>query len=207
MIVPNIISNPKLTVRVDRMHKEMARQGIEEYRLWPSVQLKDKPTRTGISRAHKSIVEWAGNEGMEEACIFEDDIWFPSTDGYRYFLQNKPEVYDLYLSGVTRGEINENKITTRYTGQFGYFIHERYYDMFLKTDERLDIDGGQAGRGYFHVCNPFAAFCYPGWSENVKGVMDYSHLLIGREIYGFGVMNSMEDAKRFSLMAATTSAM
>jgi hypothetical protein len=200
VIEPQIISNPKLTVRVKRLHNEMARQGVVDYKLWPSIHLPHQPARTAISKAHKQIVEWAANEGVEEVCIFEDDIWFPSEYGWQYFLNNKPKEYDLYLSGLTRGEII-NGIVKRYTGQFGYFIHERFYDTFLRTDEKLDIDGAQSNRGEFHICYPFAAFCYPGWSDNVRGAMDYSHLLIGREVYGFGLINSKEDAKRFSDLA------
>ncbi len=199
-MTPHIISNAKRPHKVARLHNEMKRQGIEDYRLWPSVHISDKPTRTAISRAHKAIVEWAAEQELPEVCIFEDDIFFPSEDGWQYFLKNKPETYDLYLVGITRGLI-ENGITERYTGQFGYFIHERYYDTFLRTDETMDIDGAQSGRGEFRVCYPFAAFCYPGWSDNVKGVMDYTHLIIGREVHGFGLLNTKEDAKRFSLMA------
>ena len=200
MIVPHIICNPKLTVRKDVLIKELARQGIEEYKLWPSIHLPHAPSRTSISRAHKQIVEWAANEGLEEVAIFEDDIWFPSPDGWQYFISKKPRFYDLYLSGITRGEIINGKVL-RYTGQFGYFIHEKFYDTFLRTDEKLDIDGAQSGRGDFHVCYPFAAFCYPGWSANQGGVMDYSHILVGREIHGFGLMNDKADAKRFSDLA------
>lgn len=202
----HIISNPKVPVRVKRMHNEMKRQGITDYRLWPSVHLPHKPTRTAISIAHKNVVEWAANEGVEEICIAEDDVWFPSEDGWNYYLKNKPEEYDLYLAGITRGEI-KNNITKRYTGQFCYFIHERYYETFLRTDERMDIDGAQSDRGLFKVCYPFAAFCYPGWSCNARGVMDHSHLLIGREIHGFGLMNDKHDARRFSAMANSIAAL
>jgi len=205
MTAPQIISNPKRAVRVERLHREMQRQGITDYKLWPSITIPDKPTRASISKAHKQIVEWAANEGIEEVCIFEDDIFFPAADGWQYFLSNKPTEYDLYLVGLSRGDI-ENGITRRYSGQFGYFIHERYYETFLRTDERMDIDGGQNGRGVFKVCYPFAAFCYPGFSENAKGVVDYSHLLKGREVHGFGLIDSKEDAHRFSLLANTIGA-
>jgi hypothetical protein len=201
MIVPNIISNPKRLSRVAQLEKEMKRQGIEDYKLWPSVHVPSAPARTGVSRAHKQIVQWAADEGLEEVCIFEDDIFFPSPDGWRYFLSNKPKEYDLYLGGLTRGTIDENKITERYTGQFCYFIHDKYYDTFLRTDEKMDIDGAQNGKGDFHGCYPYACFCYPGWSDNYGGQMDYSHILIGKEIYGFGRMNDKADAKRFSYLA------
>src|SRR5262245_4273474 len=102
-MIPNIISNPAISSRVNRMQNEMQRQGIDEYKLWPSITIPHLPKRSGISRAHKQIVEWAAIEGLEEVCIFEDDIWFPSTDGFRYFINNKPKDFDLYLVGVSRG--------------------------------------------------------------------------------------------------------
>ena len=200
MTTPNIIANPGRHILLNQLKNEMQRQGIEDYKLWPSVHIANKPKRTGISKAHKQIVEWALVEGLPEVCIMESDIWFPATDGYQYFLKNKPEDYDLYLGGITRGEIADGKIK-RYTGQFCYFIHEKYYTTFLDTDEKLDIDGAQSGRGDFYVCYPYACFCYPGYSENHGGQMDYSHLLVGRDIYGFGKINSKEDARRFSDLA------
>lgn len=194
----HIISNPERIIRVNRLHNEMKRQGITDYRLWPAITVSHKPRRTGISRAHKQIVDWAADEGLEEVCIMEDDVWFPAEDGFQYFLQNKPTEYDLYLGGLSRGDIDSNKITKRYSGQFCYFIHERYYDTFLRTDENLDIDGGQSNRGVFKVCYPFAAYCYAGWSDNTQSIMNHHHLLEGKEVYGFGVVNNREDARRLT---------
>jgi len=201
MIQPQIISNPERTVRVDRLHREMARQGITDYKLWPSIHIADKPKRTGISRAHKQIIEWAALEGMEEVCVFEDDIWFPSDDGWKYYLENKPTgKYSLYLGGLSRGDVDESKITKRYSGQFCYFVHESFYDLFLSVDERLDIDGAMAGRGWFNVCYPYACFCYPGWSDNTGNTENLNHLLIGKELYGFGEVKNEQDAKRMTEM-------
>lgn len=198
-MIPNIICNQGLVVIMNHLTKELQRQGISEYKLWPSIQPPpNKPRRTGVSRAHKQIVEWALIEQLPEVCILEQDVWFPADDGWRYFLDNKPkEPFDLYLGGITRGDI-EGGITKRYTGQFCYIINERFYTTFLRADENLDIDGAMSGMGVFKVCQPFACFCYPSWSENANGMMDYSHLMIGREVYGFGVLATPEDCKRFS---------
>lgn len=203
----HIISNPERTVRVERCHKEMKRQGITDYQLWPSIHVASKPARTGISRAHKQIVEWAANSGLEEVCIMEDDVWFPAEDGFRYFLNNKPNEYDQYLGGLSRGDVDANKITKRYSGQFCYFIHEKYYDRFLRTDENLDIDGGQSNRGVFKVCYPFAAFCYPGWSDNCNGPMNHHHLLMGQEIYGYGLIKNSDDVKALTELANKTASL
>lgn len=192
MTIPQIISNPARQVRVDRLHKEMKRQGVAEYKLWPSVHIANKPRRTAISIAHKAIVEWASLEGMEEVCIMEDDVWFPSDDGWKYYLENKPkDPFDQYLGGITRGEIKDGK-TLRYTGQFCYTISERFYSTFLGVSEDLDIDGAMSGLGTFFVCNPMSCFTYWGWSDNTGETTNINHLLMGKELYGFGLVNSKE---------------
>lgn len=197
----HIISDPGIPSRVNQLMKELERQGITDYKLWPAIEIANKPRRTGVSKAHKQIVEWALIEQIPEVCIMEDDVFFPANDGWQYFLSNKPKVpYDLYLGGITRGEIKNGK-TERYTGQFCYCISESFYTTFLRADENLDIDGAMSGMGTFFVCDPMACFCYPGYSLVQQGAMDYSHLLIGREIYGFGKMNDNADAKRFSDLA------
>lgn len=185
----HIISNPDRPERVKMMMQELERQKITDYRFWPSVHIANKPKRCGISKAHKQIVEWALIEQLPEVCICEDDIWFPAEDGWQYFLNNKPkEFYDLYLGGIYRGEIDEKKMTKRFTGMICYVVSEAFYDRFLAVDENVDIDGGMSGRGRFHVCYPFACICKPCWSDNQMGYIDYNHLLKGREVHGVGVM-------------------
>lgn len=191
-MIPQIISNPENQVRVDRLHREMARQGVADYKLWPSIHIANKPRRTAISKAHKQIVEWAALEGLPDVTIMEDDVWFPSSEGFNYYRDNKPkEPFDLYLGGITRGEIKDGK-TTRFTGAFCYTIAEKFYDMFLGVSEDLDIDGAMSGLGDFKVCTPMACFTYWGWSENCQSTVNLNHLLMGKDLYGFGLVNSKE---------------
>jgi hypothetical protein len=181
----HIISNPKIISRVTKLHEELERQKITDFKLWPSIQVPHKPARFGISLAHKAIIEWALIEGLEKVMVFEDDIRFPAEDGFQYYLANEPkDDYDLYLGGVYRGDINEQGITKRFTGMHHYTIHERFYTAFLGVDENLDIDGAMSGLGKFYVCNPFASIQHNGFSQNCNGNMDYTHLLKGRKIYG-----------------------
>lgn len=191
MIQPQIIS-PESTWRMTRMHNEMKRQGIADYKLWPFVHIANKPRRTAISKAHKAIVEWAALEGLPSVTIFEDDVWFPTGDGWKYYCDNFPkEPFDLYLGGITRGEIKDGK-TLRYTGQFCYTIAERFYDTFLGVSEDLDIDGAMSGLGTFYVCQPMSCFTYWGYSHNCSETTNINHLLMGKELYGFGLVNSKE---------------
>ncbi len=184
-MIPQIISNQKRTNRVSRLMNELQAQGITEYKLWPSIEIYNKPRRTGINLAHKQIVEWAMLEMMPEVCIWEDDIRFPAADGWQYYLKNRPQKdFDLYLGGVYRGDIAEDGKLTRFTGMHCYIITEQFYDTFLKVPEELDIDGAMSGLGEFYCCNPFACIQWDGWSDNCQCNMDYSHLLKGRKIYG-----------------------
>lgn len=196
-MIPHIICDTTAPIkrgsdvmRVDRLKIEMERQGIVKYRLWPAIHIANAPRRTAISQAHKQIVRWAMQEGLPEVLIFEDDIRFPAIDGFQYYLSKKPVDYDLYLGGVYRGDIDENFETRRYTGQICYFIHERYYDLFLATDERLDIDGAQAFRGKFVVCYPFAAIQHNGFSINMQEESDQNHCLVGKPIRGLEIIDS-----------------
>lgn len=184
-MIPNIISNPKRASRVERLMNELKAQGISEYKMWPSIEISNKPRRTGISRAHKQIVEWALIEQLPEVCIWEDDIKFHSPEGWEYYLENRPSVpFDLYLGGVYRGEIEPDGKIERFTGMHCYIISERFYTTFLGVNEELDIDGAMSGLGDFYCCNPFACVQWDGWSDNCQGMMDYSHLLKGRKIFG-----------------------
>lgn len=197
-MIPHIISDPSAPIkrgsgelRIDRLKKEMERQGIVEYRLWPAISYANLPRRTGISHSHKAIVKWAMEEGLPEVCIFEDDIRFPAIDGFQYYLSKKPKTeYDLYLGCVYRGEIDENFVTKRYTGQICCTISERYYELFLATDDRVDIDGGQAFRGLFYVCYPFACLQYNGFSINLQENVDHNYLLVGKPIRGLEIIDS-----------------
>lgn len=175
-------------MRIDRLKVEMERQGITEYRIWPAITYANLPRRSGISAAHKQIVRWAMEEGLPEVLIFEDDIRFPAIDGFKYFLSKKPkEDFDLYLVGVYRGDIAEDGTTKRFTGMTGYIIHERFYDIFLGVDERLDIDGAMAHLGLYFICYPFAAIQHSGFSINMQEEMDHNYLLVGKAIRGLEI--------------------
>ncbi len=205
MIQPQIISNPENLIRVNRLHNEMRRQGISDYKLWPSIHIANKPRRTAISKAHKQIVEWADIEGLPEVTIMENDVWFPSDEGWKYYIENKPkEKFDLYLGGITRGDIKDGQ-TKRYTGQFCYTISDRFYSTFLSVSEDLDIDGAMAGLGTFYVCNPMACFTYWGFSENCQETVNLNHLLMGKELHGFGLVNSKQEVERMTQLQNTHS--
>ena len=180
-MIPQIITLRR-PERLDRLYKELERQNITEFKLWDGVV--KEPVHEAIAESHKKIVFWAKEQGLNEVLIMEDDVLFPHPEGFKYFMDNKPEDYDLYLAGVYDGKIT-NGLTDRFCGLHCYFVHSRYYDKFLSSNtSRRHIDYAQQGRGKFVVCYPFAAIQYDGYSDNAKKVVDYKGLLVGREIYG-----------------------
>jgi len=162
------------------LEKEMLEQGID-WPTWPIVHDKDNVVRS-INLSHKQIVAYAKKYQLPEVCIMEEDVMFTAPDGWQYFLNNKPDNFDLYLGGAyglnetAYKNIAENPGAIEihnFAGLHCYIIRERYYDTFLNLPENIHIDN-QPGLGVFYVCSPFAALQHPGWSANARTMVDYN---------------------------------
>lgn len=168
--------------RIPRLMTELSTQGILDYEFWPGVFVPS--IKRSINLAHKQIVYYAKIAEWDEVVIAEDDIKFTHPDSWKYFLKNKPEDYDLYLSMVYLGWPDENGIVKDFTGLTLYMVHSRFYENFLSVseDEHLDRALSQAG-GKFVVCNPFVAIQYNGHSSNTGKMENYDNLLAGRKLF------------------------
>lgn len=174
----NIIYDNRRPEKLELLLGGLSKQGIFEYTLWPPVPDVKSVVRS-INLSHKQIVQWAKEEGLKEVCIAEDDLWFPSEDGWRHFLKNKPESFDIYISGTY---LIDNPDSFKpplikvheYVGNHLIIVSERYYDKFLSVPERCHIDYAQAGMGAFYVCFPFAALQRPGYSFNAQEKVNYN---------------------------------
>lgn len=164
--------------RGDRMfllQKELKAQNITEFRLWDGVV--HKVPRTGISRAHKQIVQYAKDNNLERITIAEDDVKFCFEGAYDYYIKNIPTDYDLYLASVYHGKIKDNLVAD-FAGLSLYTIHSRFYDTFLASDETIDVDIDMKDKGKFVVCCPFAAIQQSNvFSDNVREVVNYDSRL------------------------------
>lgn len=142
-------------------------------RYWPATILKN--TIQAISISHRNIVRWAKENHLPEVCIAEDDILFTSKNSYEYFLQEKPEDYDIYLGGFYSGAVLEDGTMYSFCGLHLYSVHSRYFDTFLNTHPMRNIDAAQAGRGKFIACNPLVAKQRNGYSFHRKQIVDDEH--------------------------------
>lgn len=180
----NIIYDSRRVEKYEPLIKELERQKIVDYEIYPCVMYPD--VVASINASHKMIVKEAKEKGLVEVCIGEDDMYFPNENGFEWFLKNKPKVYDLYNAANYIGEKPKGKkgaFKAEYMIGFHlYFIHSRYYDTFLSTPNNLHIDSEQK--------SPLMYYCYPhpclqraGWSSNHKTDVNYNAMFDKEDIY------------------------
>src|SRR5450631_2491154 len=80
----------------DRLIKEFNEQHCY-YKFWDAIIINYKPVES-INSSHKMIVRWAKENKMKECIIAEQDLTFTSPNSWKYFKENKPKEFDLYLA-------------------------------------------------------------------------------------------------------------
>lgn len=132
-----------------------------------------------ISESFKTVIREAKERGDKEICIFEDDILFPSENGWEYFIENKPENFSVYIGG---NYVVDNRLKYKppiikvdvWVGNHCIIVNESYYDIWLNTDSKLHCDSVHAGLGNFYACFPYPALQRTGWSANTQTVVNYN---------------------------------
>lgn len=176
----NIISGHR-NDRLPLLMEEIERQQITNYMLWDAIYL---PTVVeSISEAHKQIVRYAKLAEFGEVVIAEDDFVGTHPESWKYFLSQIPRKYDLFLSMVYTGDIDENNRVVNFTGMTLYSVHTDFYDTFLSVDPKEHIDRALGGLGDYQVCQPFTFIQRNGWSSNTGKNEVYDTLLEGRELF------------------------
>ncbi len=177
----NILHLPERTDRYIHIMNEMAVQGAD-FILHPGIR-HIKPF-TGISRAHKSIVQKAKEQKLPMCCICEDDAEFSDPSGFKYFVDNIPAQFSLYLGCIYHGEIRPDNTVRDFSSLTLYVIHESFYDKLLCAPENVHLDRALAGLGKFVVCNPFVCKQIDGYSDNSKKETQYNKKYMGhRKFY------------------------
>lgn len=177
-----VIHNFDAGDRFDRLMKEFTVQNINEFRFFNAIHDTNSVAR-GINLAHKQCVRFAKEMQLPEICIMEDDVRFTNPGSFKYFIQNKPSDFDIYLSGIYVGDIQEDNSVQVFSGFHCYIVAQKFYDIFLSVPEDAHIDRALGGLGKYIVCNPFAAIQYNGYSYNTKMDMNYDSLLEDRKLY------------------------
>lgn len=178
-MIPNIIYDYRRSERHEPLMRELYNQGIEEYKIWNPVEAKT--VVESINLTHKMIVRWAKEMEMEMVLIFEDDIMFPASNGYEYFLRNLPETFDIYSGGTYTNDLGNKNILC---GFHCYITNSCFYDRYLSVSDKEHIDTAIDNMGgNFKVCRPMAALQRPGFSANNKVIVNYNSILKTEDIY------------------------
>lgn len=182
-------ANPELKKNIARWRQEnvlsiaaQSKQHGFSVRFWEG-NTDETVFRSGnISRAFKKIVRYAKKNNLEMICIGEDDLIFTSSNAWKYYIENIPDEFDLYLGGIYSGQLEGNRIVNGYSGNTLLTIHSRFYDFFLSANE--DPQGLALGhidrwlgnfcfdKEYF-VCLPFIVRQQAGYSENHRKIQNY----------------------------------
>ena len=120
---------------------------------------------------------------LSEITIAEDDVLFTADGAFTYYLQSKPSTFDLYMGGVTYGELLHDNTVTDFAGTHLYTIHQNFYSIFLDQNGETDIDRALKNKGKFVVCNPMVAIQRNGLSDNRRKELDYLIYFKGRSPY------------------------
>lgn len=183
----HVIHMPHRTDRMNNLMRQFEEQNITDYKIWDAI-VHPMVTHVGVAKSHKMIVEFAKQNHLPEVLIMEDDVCFSAKGAFDYFLANKPKDFDIYLSSIYHGLLNENNTVDDFCGLHCYIVHERFYDTFIdlpiqKDGSEMHIDRAFMNIGKYIVCDPFIAYQLDGYSDNKKGMGTYKHLMAGRKFY------------------------
>lgn len=177
----NIIHRTERVERFRVLEKELEEQGITKVNIWEGIH-NVKSIKAGINAAHKQIIQWAKDEGLKKVVVLEDDVRFSDVGAWQYYLDNEPEDYDIYLGGIYLGKIVDGLVES-FTALHCYTISERFYDIFLSTDNEKHLDEALAGLGRYFVCTPMVAIQHNGFSDSSQTYCNFDSITSSRKLY------------------------
>lgn len=157
----------------------------------------------GTSESFKSIIKKCKKEGYKQVLIFEDDVKFcspKSKEKFQKAIDDLPKDWDILLGGVyslgnknelKKGVVTDNLVkVTDFSSLHCTLINHTAYDYFLKHDYNKGMKhidrflGRESKKGNISVylTYPMVAIQHEGYSDNVKGNVNYKNLLKNFEL-------------------------
>lgn len=183
----NVIYDNRTSSDYDRLLNEFKEQGITNFKFWDA-EVYSHSVLESITASFKKIVKYAKDNNHNECCLVEQDLFFTAKNSWRYFLENKPESFDVYVSGTylldNRIEYKPTVIKVpEWVGNQLIIISNKYFDKFLSLPDDNHIDTIQSGLGDFYVCFPFIGLQRPGYSANAQIEVNYNNIIPKEYIY------------------------
>lgn len=173
--------------RVLSICKQSKEQGFA-VRFWEGI-IDERGGFAGINLSFKKIVRWAKEQGFVKVIIAEDDCVFSAPGAWQYYLDQMPEVFDIYSGGVYSGQIEGNRIMNGFSGNTLITVHERFYDFFLFITENDHCDrqlGNFCFEKMYIVCQPFVVTQLHGYSDNTRNNTTHKDYKEGKLFKGLG---------------------
>lgn len=176
-MIIHVIYDERRMEKWEPLMNEFEKHRIKNFVIWRPEERKT--VVESINATHKAIVRYAKESGLDEVIIAEDDLMLLGEDGWQYFLNNKPDRFDVYISGTYLIDAPENwkppliKVK-EWVGNHLIVVHSKYFDRFLSVPDHYHIDMAQSGLGDFFVCYPMAALQRPGFSANSMTQVNYN---------------------------------
>lgn len=178
---------PHRQQRYDTLMKELASQNITDYWIWAGIE--NKYPVCGVSRAFKRIVQYAKDNNLERVCIGEDDLKFTAPGAWKYFLDNIPSYFDMYMASFYSGVITFDNRVEKFRGMTLIVVHNKFYDKFLSSKEYfnedkdnpqppdevayINIDNALDGLGEYFVSPLWPCIQHPGFSDKDQRMVNY----------------------------------
>lgn len=154
-----------------------------EYKFWPGVI--ENPRKSGINKAHKQIIQWAKQTDQPSVTIAEDDLLWYGSGAWKYYLDNVPKEYDIYLGSYYSGSAGVDNIIKSFSGLTLYTVNSVYFDKYLSIPDNIHIDKGiSLMGGRFVVCPKFVCKQMVGYSEQRGRKVDDSARHKNKLIFG-----------------------
>lgn len=172
--------------RYNLLMQELSKAGVGNYALWNGFYEKGN-TKKAIHLGHRQIVQFAKDNHYEYCLIAEDDIVFTHPDSYRYFLQQVPSEYDLFMGLVYSGEIKDNKVMNGFSGGLSlYRINRCFFEEFLSMPVDTHIDrqlGLTCYKNRYYVTPKYCVEQRGLYSFQLRKPMNYKPYLDGQLKY------------------------
>lgn len=192
MEIVNVINLSRRTDRTLSIVQESKNQNFA-IKFWEGIDEPERRyTKKAICISHKRIIQYASANNLPYCLIAEDDLEMFGEGAFQYYMDNKPEDYDLYCATIFDGEVEPetNRILNGMSATMSlYCVHSRFYSVILNDvadDDHIDRALGMLCHKYKYFVPPLLCCTQrQGYSDNMKQkTSDYSIYLANRPLYG-----------------------
>lgn len=140
-----------------------------------------------INAAHKNVIRYAKENLLPYIHIAEDDFVFTGKGAWKYYLDNKPQSFDMYMAVIYAGTVENQKVLSAFSGGMSvYTVSEKFYDFILNApaNEHLDRLIGTVANQYDLLVPPkYCVRQLGGYSFNFDRSFNYSGFEEGKEFF------------------------